>query len=223
MRITLIRHGQPMWVDNGEPTNDPVLTELGRRQAEAIGARAARWTVDTLLVSPLHRTRETAAPLIRTTDAEARFAPWLEEIRGPDWSDIPAEEIADYFERARARHPEDWWDGMPGGEDFRSFHNRVWLGMERFLAEGGVRRRKDRLFERFEDDSSIVIVAHGGTNALLLGFLLGLEPVPWEWERFPLLHASVTVLHTDDIAGGTTFQLRSFNDLSHLERSDRSR
>ena len=63
---------------------------------------------------------------------------------------------------------------------------------------------------------SLVIVAHGGTNAVLLGVLLGLEAVPWEWDRFLWQHTSVAVVTTHRVADGRAFGLRSFGDVSHL-------
>lgn len=223
MRITLIRHAQPLWIDNGEPTNDPILTDLGRQQAESVSARVTEWTVDELLVSPMRRCQQTIAPALETVDAPAETQPFLEEIRGPEWRDMSSDDIKTYWDRARARTPDEWWEGLPGGEDFRTFHSRVCSGMEAYLAERGITVGHDRLFEHFEDRRSVVIVAHAGTNSVLLGYLLGLAPVPWEWERFPMLHAAVTVIESDDVAGATTFQLRSFNDTSHLTREERTR
>ena len=64
MQIVLIRHGQPEWVRDGLNVVDPLLTELGHEQA----ARAAEALVgeefDEIVVSPLRRARETAAPLL---------------------------------------------------------------------------------------------------------------------------------------------------------------
>jgi broad specificity phosphatase PhoE len=60
------------------------------------------------------------------------------------------------------------------------------------------------------------MVAHAGTNSLVLGALLGLEPEPWEWERFASDHASVTLLRTTAIAGGHIFGLQRFSDVEHL-------
>jgi broad specificity phosphatase PhoE len=40
----------------------------------------------------------------------------------------------------------------------------------------------------------LLLVAHAGTNSVVLGHLLGLSPEPWEWERFASAHASITVL-----------------------------
>ena len=67
------------------------------------------------------------------------------------------------------------------------------------------------------------VVAHGGTNAVALGFLLGLDPTPWEWERFVLGHASIASVRSVSLAGGHVFSLRAFNDQEHLPGDLRSR
>ena len=62
----------------------------------------------------------------------------------------------------------------------------------------------------------IVVVAHAGTNATALGHLLGIPPVPWEWERFVSFHASVSVVRPLEISGGHSFSLFRFSDVDHL-------
>jgi broad specificity phosphatase PhoE len=40
----------------------------------------------------------------------------------------------------------------------------------------------------------IAIVAHGGTNAVVLTHLLGIPPVPWEWLRFETVLSAVSIV-----------------------------
>ena len=65
-------------------------------------------------------------------------------------------------------------------------------------------------------DRVVMIVAHGGTNAVAIGFLLGIAPVPWEWERFLSFHASMSTLLPFEISGANSFCLFKFSDVSHL-------
>ena len=65
-------------------------------------------------------------------------------------------------------------------------------------------------------DQRIVVVAHGGTNAVSLGYLLGIEPVPWEWERFVSFHASISTIAPIEISTGTRSASFRFGDIAHL-------
>ena len=73
MQLFLIRHGQPAWVDDGINYDNPVLTDIGRRQAELTAQRVADLDVDHLLVSPLVRAQETAAPIAAALGVEVEI------------------------------------------------------------------------------------------------------------------------------------------------------
>jgi probable phosphoglycerate mutase len=62
----------------------------------------------------------------------------------------------------------------------------------------------------------VLLVAHGGTNATAIGWLLGIPPVPWEWERFVSFHASVSTLTPVEIGGARAYSLYRFGDVDHL-------
>ncbi len=202
--------------------NDPGLTELGHEQARRTAARLARaGPLDELLVSTARRSQHTAAPIIDAVEPPPVSEDWLHEIRRPDeWDDTPAREIGRILREARGRPRDEWWDGALGGESFRDFHQRVTDGVEDALAQRGVVRHPEdpeHLWVVPEDTGRIVVVAHAGTNSVLLGHLLGLPPQPWEWERFSSAHASVTVLTSVRISIGHIFSLQYFSDVSHLD------
>lgn len=220
MEIVLVRHAQPRWSANGRAQVDPGLTELGARQAALVAERLSSWSFDRILVSTATRSQETAAPIraaLRHVPTEDRD--WLHEIRSPStWQGTPAEEVGRVLEEARERPRDAWWDGLPDGESFIDFHERVTAGLQMELQEVGVERTDDRLWRvPATAPDRLLMVAHAGTNSVVLGFLLGLQPEPWEWERFASNHASVTVLRTTPIAGHHIFSLQSFSDVSHLE------
>jgi broad specificity phosphatase PhoE len=222
MEIVLVRHGQPAWADQGVAFNDPGLTDLGHDQARRAADRlVADGGFDHLFVSTARRSRETVAPLIAATGRDAMVLPWLHEIRPPAaWDGQPAEEVGRWFQQMRHRPRDLWWEGIgEGAEPFRDFHDRVVRGATAALAEAGITPHPedpDNLWSVPEDVGRVVVVAHAGTNSVLLGFLLGLQPQPWEWERFASAHASFTVLETTPIGPGTIFSLRSFSDVGHL-------
>ena len=227
MEIVLIRHAQPNWAPERIATNDPDLTELGRRQAVLLGQRAKAWSpVNGLWVSPMRRAAETAAPVADALGVVPKVCDWLQEINNPrEWEGSPVEIIDEILEKGRLRPIDEMWDGLPGGESFRTFHKRVAEGLEGALSELGVVRMEPghpHLWKVEDDSQHFVIVAHGGTNAVILGVLLGLEPTPWEWERFAMGHTAIAHLRTEEIAEGRAFSLRSFADGFHLPEDLRS-
>ncbi len=207
---------------------DPALTPLGREQADAVASRLAisRRPVAEILVSPARRALETAEPIVARTGIEPTLVEDIVEIQMPDWSGKLEQEVQRIFAKSRSRAPDEWWDGLLDGESFRDFHNRIAHAMERILEERSVvpdASGHRHLWHVEDDPQRIVIVAHGGTNAVALGWLLGLEPTPWEWERFILGHASIARVRAIPLAGGHVFSLRAFNDREHLEADQRTR
>jgi len=228
MEILFLRHGEPAWIDEGRGMLDPRLTERGLRQAELAAARLAsdRRAITEVLVSPARRARETAAPLLALLGKEGRIVDDLLELRlPPTWQDAPPADVMRVLHEARRRPLEAWWEGLEGGETFRDFHARVTACIERVLHERGIERDAGpgphaRLVP--EIPGRIVVVAHGGTNAVALGHLLGLPPAPWEWERLALGHASFARVRAIPLGDGHVFSLRAMNDVEHLPRDMRT-
>ncbi|HEX9890068.1 MAG TPA: histidine phosphatase family protein [Nitriliruptorales bacterium] len=225
MELILIRHAQPAWAEpDGTAVNDPGLTDLGRLQAQTIAARLATLSYDgptELLVSTARRARQTAEPIAEAMGLEATHHDWIHEIRlPPDWEGTPAQEVGRRLRDARARPRDQWWIGLgQGSESFRDFHERVTTGLEGALAERDVTRHPDdpeHLWSVPEHAGRLVIVAHAGTNSVVLSHLLGIAPQPWEWERFASNHASFTILDTTPIASGSIWSLQLFSGVAHI-------
>lgn len=217
-----MRHGQPAWVGpDGVAVNDPGLTELGREQARSVAQRLAELEGPTeLYSSEARRSRETVEPVAEALGLTPRVEPWIHEIRFPEeWDGTPGEEVARLLRDSRRRTREQWWHGVEGGESFADFHQRVTDGLERTLASYGVSRHPDdpdHLWAVPDDVPRLLLVAHAGTNSVVLGHLLGLAPMPWEWERFASNHASVTILDTTRIATASIWSLQLFSGAAHL-------
>ena len=213
-----MRHAQPEWERGGLSIDDPCLTEVGFTQAERLGHRFRGETVDTLLVSPLLRARQTAEPVADALGVKPQVCDWLAEIATPPWEGEPVEYVEGVFREQRSRPVEQLWDGIDGGETFRDFHRRVTHGMQTYLDGAGCERVNDEpsLWRLTDPTRRIVIVAHAGTDATLIGYLLGIPPVPWEWERFVSFHASVSTIEPIDISGRHAYSLARFADVAHL-------
>lgn len=221
MQIVLIRHAEPEWVRDGLNVDDPPLTQRGHMQAEMLAERLADETFDEILVSPLTRTRQTAEPILKRLGRDLVVEPWLEEIRNPVWHGTPAEraEAAWRSEREKASHER--WSGIDGGEKVSDFVDRINIGCSLFLEERGVTRANVDLpvwqtTERYRPDHRVALVAHAGTNSVSICHMLGLAPTPWEWERFVIGHATVSVVDTVGLGDGITFGLSRLADGEHL-------
>ncbi|MGI9665745.1 MAG: histidine phosphatase family protein [Acidimicrobiia bacterium] len=227
MDILFIRHGQPQWAVDGLSQSDPFLTELGHDQATLAAGRISTDEIapKELIVSPALRSQQTAEPIAKATGLEMVTVEDLVEVKMPDWEGVTEEKVIEIFLTTKDRPPEEWWDGLPGGESFRTFHNRVTQALDALLAERGmVRDPKDpQLWHVEKDPGRIVIVAHGGTNSVCLTHLMGIPPAPWEWEKFVLFHASFARVKMIPLAGSHVPSLRTFNDQDHIPRELRSR
>jgi probable phosphoglycerate mutase len=171
----------------------------------------------------MNRARQTSDPVASETGIRPEVYSWLAEIQNPpEWEGTPAEEIEKAFEEANFRSMEEMWDGLPGGESFRAFHRRVVEGLEDTMAAHGIRPMYEQhrhLWDVDDPGMRVLVVAHAGTNALVLGRLLGLEPVPWEWDRFRQPHTGVSRLTMDRISEGWGFSLRQLGDVGHLDEA----
>ncbi len=214
--ITLLRHGEPAWAPDVE---NPGLTPRGEEQVRAAAQALARRKVDAIYVSPLCRAQESARPLAEKTGLESITIEGLAEIQ-VRFAGMTREQVEQFFAQAIGRPLREHWDGWPGGESFRDFHKRVTGGLHEVLARHEVESERIDEFEVWHVPprrQSIVIVAHGGTNSVVLAHLLGVRPVPWEWTRFEGSLAGYSTLSTRSIGErGHVWSLESFNDVAHL-------
>lgn len=220
MEIVLARHAQPDWEPAGYAVDDPGLTRLGQEQAKLTAEALADQHFDAFYASPLRRALETAQPIADALGMEPTVRSWLRELGLPPMEGFTGEQVQAFFREANARHLEHWWNAMPGGESFRHFYERVAGGLDGLL-EGDHRLGSHeisghRVWHLPEDHERILIVAHEGTNAVLVSHLLGIDPVPFAWVRFSHAWAGISVVHTLQVAGGSVFGIESFNRTNHL-------
>jgi len=165
-RIYLLRHAEASYVDeqgNAIPDSRSVpLTARGREQADEMARLLAPIDFDAAICSGLPRTRETAERVLAGRGLAIEDFPALEEIR-PGHAVLESDfdlmrDVAYAGKRATARKA-----SLLGGEPFTEFRARVVAGLESLLARA--------------DWSTLALVCHGGTNAMLLAWVLdaGLE------------------------------------------------
>jgi len=220
-QIVLLRHGEPQWsVDDGPAVSDPALTPFGVWQAEASARTLAdEHRFDALYVSPHRRARETAAPLVTHTGLEPVTIDPLQEI-GVAVEGFSSAQADRYFVEGSRRPLAEHWNGWPGAETFRDFHARVTGAITDILLRHSCRAYREHDFTVWDlpdEKPSIAIVAHMGTNAVILTHLLDIRPVPWEWLRFETGLAAYSILQARPIGPkGYVWSLLQFDREDHL-------
>ena len=227
MEITLVRHAEPEWVKDGLNIDNPPLTTRGFEQASMLGEWAKGREFDEVLVSPLLRTQQTAAPILSALNRELVIEPWLEEIRNPIWHGTPEEKAIAAYKAEKSKHFSDRWGGLEGGETVQDFVDRINVGASLFLEERGI-VRQDVDLPVWEKTSSylpghrVLLIAHAGTNSVSICHMLGFAPTPWEWDRLVIGHASVSHIRLFDLGEGATFSLSQLSGTEHLSLTHRT-
>lgn len=218
MLLYIVRHGEPVY--------DPdQLTELGRRQAEALARRLSVHGLDRIFTSPNGRARETAEPTCRALGIAPEIAPWMSEDltwgefsnNGESWSFMSADcrymksdamtaPGARWFDSpvfARAASPEAGWHRI--AEESDRFTER--LG---YVRCGSVYRIERRSEER------VAAFCHQGFGLTWLSYLLGIHPCLF-WSSFDMTHSGVTVVHFENYNSGYTApRCLCLSDTSHI-------
>ncbi|MGR4892570.1 histidine phosphatase family protein [Sphingopyxis sp. LARHCG72] len=159
--IYLIRHGETAWNAAGrfQGKLDSPLTDTGVKQARACGERLAALGIrfDTLIASPLGRTRQTASIVASCGRfPDAQYDNRLAEVSVGSWDGLTQMDIdAQWPGRLDGSTPFDWFFRSPDGESYDAAFERVteWLG---------------------DTGDCVVAVSHGLTGRILRGAYLGL-------------------------------------------------
>lgn len=163
--LWLVRHGEQAYTDNmalGEAI-DPPLSELGRRQAEAVAKRLADVDFAAVYASPLQRAFDTGAAIAAVQGIETQVVEGLREV--DLWGALPQHlGLRDALDRDelraifRAIQTERRWDAYPYGEGSASFRSRV-------------QRSLDDIIERHVGER-VVVACHGGVIATVLATIM---------------------------------------------------
>jgi len=202
--VILVRHGASKAAVRGEPFAlvgghaDPPLAPEGVEQARLVGARLRHDRIDRLFVTPLQRTRDTAAPLASHTGLEPESVEDLREVYLGKW------EHGEFRIRMAERDPiamramaEERWDAIPGAEDPDAFSARVRRGLRHVIERTGPGR-------------VAVAVLHGGVIGEICRQATGSRP-------FAFIHAENSSVSRLVAYASGHLLLRSFNDATHLD------
>jgi probable phosphoglycerate mutase len=201
-RIYLVRHGATELTaeDRFAGSTDVALSDEGRRQVSALAERLRCDQLDAVYASPMDRTLETARIIAEPHGLKPIPENDLREIDYGHWEGMTRDEV----EAAFGNEYEAWQEdpltiGPAGGES----------GIQVLARALPVMRRIVQAHER----RSVLVVAHKGTNRLLVSSLLGFDARGYR-DHLDQSPAGLTIL---DFASVVRARLMLFNDVSHYE------
>ena len=164
MTLYVIRHGQTQWNQEGryQGQQDAPLTNLGRRQAQAVARRLKTVAFDRIFASPLGRAWTTAGFLTEETGIAPTADKRLMEVRYGECEGLTEEEIEAKFPgKMEWRNADKWTRRLPGAECYGDMHERAKSFATEHL-DGALDIAGPR----------IAIVGHSGINTTLVGLLM---------------------------------------------------
>ncbi len=178
LSLSLIRHASHGLLDRVLAGRSPGvgLSDVGRREADALARHLAGRGIVRVLASPLERTRETAAVLAAQFGCDVEVADEINEIDCGDWtgaafSVLAADPRWQSWNVARAEA------GTPNGETMRAVQSRAMSLVERLAAA---------------DEMSVALVTHSDVIKAIVCAVLGLSLD--RHDAFTIEPASVTTL-----------------------------
>ncbi|WP_328365645.1 bifunctional RNase H/acid phosphatase [Streptomyces sp. NBC_00445] len=201
--FVLLRHGEtpltPQKRFSGRGGSDPSLSDVGREQAERVAAALARrGTIETILASPLARTRETASIVAARLGLDVTIEDGLIETDFGAWEGLT-------FAEVQARHPDDLnaWLASPdaeptgGGESFAATATRI-------------AATRDKLVAAYAGHT-VLLVTHVTPIKTLVRLALGAPPESLFRMELSAASLSAVAYYADGNAS-----VRLLNDTSHL-------
>ena len=162
IRIYIARHGETTWNAEGrvQGRSDPDLSPKGYAQRLALLEHLKERPLSAIYTSTLKRSIETAQPLAAYRGLPIQKRPELDEIafgilEGRNFSTIQGELRIEWekFREDRLTYH------IPGAENYTDVANRLRPFMKKILLE--------------HEEQEILVVAHRGSNRMLVGMLLG--------------------------------------------------
>ena len=168
--LILVRHGQQQWPDPDTSVSadwvDPPLSDLGRKQAEAVGEFLADKPISAVYSSQLARANDTGKAIAKHHGLEVEVVEAMAEIHL--YQDLPQDEravdtmgqkaIEGVWERFVQTQK---WDAYPYTERSEDFRRRVGWAVESAVVS--------------HPGETIVIACHGGVINAYLAEILNLD------------------------------------------------
>ncbi len=179
MLLYFVRHCESVWNAEGrvQGHSDVRLSDLGRRQSEAVAEALVSRPIETVWSSPLRRAMETAEPIARRLGLPVQIDPRLKEINAGVFQDKRGADLVVLYPGAYER----WLSGdadfrIPGGESRRELAERARAAVDSIRATGR---------------EQVAIIAHGGVIVSAVKSLLG---VPLSEPPLAVANGSITTI-----------------------------
>ena len=222
MLFYLIRHGDPIYVPDS-------LTPLGKRQAEAVAKRLARYGINRVYTSTSNRAIETAKPLCELLNIKHTELDWCNESHM--WRNFTIindsghrvwmnsdNKMRKLFVSPEVRKLDKNWFDHPGFADANCKEGVKFLekSVDAFFKElGYLHDRENNMFSCIEEnDERVALFAHEGFSLAFLSAVLDI-PYPMICTHFGVNHSSVTVLKFNNTAECFPVVL-SFSNDAHI-------
>jgi len=200
VRLIVARHGETLFNAQGRFSGqlDIPLSNLGQRQAEALGLWLAQTSVDVIVSSDLERARATAQAIARHHGLPVEEDVDLREIAFGEWEGKTYDEVMARDEALVERWKADpTRHAPPGGETVAQLHQRVVRALERW--------------QGCCPEGTVVWAAHGGVIEVLLCHVLGVD-LSRRWD-FRHDNAATTEIQIGGSAGASVVHM---NETRHL-------
>jgi len=226
MLLYIVRHGDPDYAND-------CLTELGKKQADAVAKRLAARGLDKIFSSPMGRARQTAQPTCDLLGIPYAVEDWMSEVAAWDELSIPngsggrtwafhARQNS-YYRAAQERleqsqQAQEWFGVEPFPSTSEAAYERIRRCSDDFLGRLGYRREGAVYRIAEPNDWRVAAFCHQGFGTTWLSHLLAVPPLTF-WAGFDMAHTSVTILEFANHADGTTApKCLCLSDLSHIYR-----
>ncbi|MDB9315651.1 histidine phosphatase family protein [Spirulina sp. CS-785/01] len=209
-RVILVRHGQSTY--NAQQKiqgrcNESTLTEIGRQDADKVGAALKGIPFDVFYHSPLQRAAQTAQIIHEhfpeTPNPQAVDS--LMEVDLPLWEKLGKTEVREKFTEAYQN-----WKQRPH-EFFMELEN----GQKHYPVLSLYDQAKQfwQMLLSQHQGQTVLVVAHNGINRCLIMSALGMNP-----SRYHTIQQSNCCINVLNFAGGwgDSVQLESLNQVAHM-------
>lgn len=199
-KIYLVRHGETEWNREGRSqgcSNDIPLSDIGLKQAEAIGERLKHEAIDMFFSSSLARAYETASIIAKYHNKEVSIHKEFMEISFGVFEGLRFDEIKEKYNIEY----EGWRDtphihSVPGAESLDSIKERSLTKLMEIL--------------NHNKDKNILVVSHGITIKILIASILGID-----FANLHTIRQDNTALNIFEYNNGK-FYVQVLNDTCHV-------